>query len=43
MDQGICRVCMDDDGENFTSVFSDDGGKINAADMIVDCAGVNVI
>uniref|UniRef100_A0A8D8GPM2 Zinc finger protein 235 n=1 Tax=Culex pipiens TaxID=7175 RepID=A0A8D8GPM2_CULPI len=42
MDQGICRVCMDDDGENFTSVFSEDGSKTTAAVMIVDCAGVEV-
>uniref|UniRef100_A0A1Q3EZX1 Putative c2h2-type zn-finger protein n=1 Tax=Culex tarsalis TaxID=7177 RepID=A0A1Q3EZX1_CULTA len=44
MDQGmICRVCMDDDGENFTSVFcTTTGSKSTVAEMIVDCAGVEV-
>lgn len=36
---------MDDDGENFTSVFcavTTTGSSTTAAEMIVDCAGVEV-
>ncbi|XP_058820241.1 zinc finger protein 287-like [Topomyia yanbarensis] len=39
----ICRVCMDDDGDNFTSLYEEsEGFPLTPAEMISNCAGIEV-
>ncbi|XP_058456046.1 zinc finger and SCAN domain-containing protein 2-like [Malaya genurostris] len=39
----ICRVCMDDDGDNFTSLFDlSMGYRLTHAEIIAECAGIEV-